>query len=62
MWMRQYCTGIRMQDQSYISKKEKLMPGYKTAKDSLNLLFDGSASSDMKLKPVSLSFRKVKSP
>ena len=52
----------RMQDQSYISKKEKLMPGYKTAKDSLNLLFDGNASSDMKLKPVSLSFRKAKSP
>ena len=40
----------RIPDWSYLSKKEKLMPGYKTAKDSLNLLFDGNASSDMKLK------------
>ena len=41
----------RIQDQSYISKKEKLMPGYKdTAKDSMTVLFDGNASSDTKLK------------
>ena len=53
----------RIQDQSYISKKEKLRPGYKdTAKDSMTVLFDGNASSDTKLKSVSLSFRKVKSP
>ncbi|KAB0368760.1 hypothetical protein FD755_019794 [Muntiacus reevesi] len=44
----------RIQDQSYISKKEKLMPGYKTAKDSITVLFDGNASSDMKLKSGSL--------
>ena len=42
----------RMQDQSYISKKEKLMPGYKTAKDRLTLLFGGNTSGDMKLKPL----------
>ena len=41
-----------MPDRSYISKEEKLMPGYKAAKDRLTLLFDGNASGDMKLKPV----------
>ena len=35
----------RMPDRSYISKEEKLMPGYKAAKDRLSLLFGGSASS-----------------
>ena len=40
----------RMPDQSYISKKEKLMPGYKAAKDRLTL-FVGNASGDLKLKP-----------
>ena len=33
----------RMPDQSYISKEEKLMPGYKTAKDRPTLLFGGNA-------------------
>ena len=28
------------------------MPGYKTAKDRLTLLFDGNVSTDMKLKPL----------
>ena len=48
-WIRQSCPG-RDPDQSNISKEEKLMPGYKTAKDRLTLLFDGNVSSDMKLK------------
>ena len=42
----------RMPDQSYISKEEKLVPGYKAAKDMLTLLFGGNASGDMKLKPL----------
>ena len=42
----------RMPDQSYISKEEKLMPGYKAAKGKLTLLFGGNASGDMKLKPL----------
>ena len=33
------------------SKEEKLMSGYKAAKDRLTLLFGGNASSNMKLKP-----------
>ena len=41
----------RMPDQSYISKKEKLMPSYKAAKDRLTLLFVGIASGNLKLKP-----------
>ena len=41
----------RMPDQSYISKEENLMPGYKASKDRLTLLFGGNASGDMKLKP-----------
>ena len=41
----------RMPDRSYISKEEKLMPGYKAAKDRLTL-FGGNASGDMKLKPL----------
>ena len=36
---------------SYLSKKEKLMPCYKAAKDRLTLFF-GSASGNMKLKPL----------
>ena len=35
----------KMSDQSYISKEEKLMPGYKATKDKLALLFGGNASS-----------------
>ena len=49
----------RMPDRGYISKEEKLMPGYKVAKANL---FGGSASSEMKLKPLSSSFRESKSP
>ena len=41
----------RIPDWSYLSKKEKLMPGYKAAKDRLTLFFGGSASCNMKLKP-----------
>ena len=51
----------RMPDQSYISKEEKLMPAYKAAKDRLTLFFGSNSSSDMKLKPFSLSFREPKS-
>ena len=40
----------RIPDQSYISKEEKLMPGYKAAKDRLTPLFSGNVSSDLKLK------------
>ena len=29
-----------------------MIPGYKTAKDRLTLLFGGNASRDMKLKPL----------
>ena len=37
-------------DKSYISKDEKLMPGYKAAKDRLTPLFSGNVASDLKLK------------
>ena len=39
----------RMPDRSYISKEEKLMPGYKAAKDRLTLLFGGNTSGHVKL-------------
>ena len=42
----------RMPDRSYISKEEKLMPGYKAAKDRLILLFFVNSSGNMKLKPL----------
>ena len=42
----------RMLYQNYISEEEKLIPGYKAAKDRLTLWFDGNASGDMKLKPL----------
>ena len=42
----------RMPDQSYISKKETLMPCYKAAKDRLTLLFSVNVSCDMKLKAL----------
>ena len=42
----------RMPHQNYISEEEKLMPGYKAAKDRLTLWFDGNASDYMKLKPL----------
>ncbi|XP_044275311.1 tigger transposable element-derived protein 1-like [Varanus komodoensis] len=42
----------RMPDRSYISKEEKLTPGYKATKDRLTLLFGGNASGDKKLKPL----------
>ena len=51
----------RMPDRSYISKEEKLMPGYKAAKDRLTLLFGCSASGDMKLKPF-LVFQRTQEP
>ena len=35
----------KMSDQSYVSKEEKLMPGYKATKDKLTLMFGGNASS-----------------
>ena len=41
-----------MLGQSYISKKEKLMPPCKAAKARLTLLFGGSSSGDMKRKPL----------
>ena len=42
----------RMPDQSYISKEEKFLSGYKAAKDRLTLLFCGNSSGDIKLKPL----------
>ena len=52
----------RMPDRSYISKEEKLMPGYKAAKDRQTLVwwqcfwrYEAEAS-------LSLSFRELKSP
>ncbi|KAB0376127.1 hypothetical protein FD755_012770 [Muntiacus reevesi] len=39
-------------DRSYIGKDEKLMPGYKAAKDRLTLLFGGNASGNMKFNPL----------
>ena len=43
-----------MPDQSDINKEDKWMPGYKAAKNRLTLLFGGSASSYMNLKPPSV--------
>ena len=43
----------RMPDRSY-TKGEKVMPNYKAAKDRLTLLFGGSASGIVKLKPLSV--------
>ena len=42
----------KMPDQTYISKEEKTMPGFKAAKDRLTLLLGGNASGDLKLKPL----------
>ena len=42
----------RMPDQGYIRKEEKLMPGYKVAKDRQSLLFGEYTSCEMKLKPL----------
>ena len=39
-------------DWSYIGKDEKLMPGYKAAKNRLTLLFGGNASGNMKFNPL----------
>lgn len=44
----------KMPERSYISKEEKAMPGYKTAKDRLTLLLGGNVSGDFKLKPMIL--------
>ena len=44
----------RMPGQSYICTEKKLMPGYKESKDSLTLLLAGNASSDIKLRPLSV--------
>ena len=43
----------RMPDQSYIRKEEKLMSGYKGAKDMLTVVC-GNASDNMKLKSLSV--------
>ena len=39
----------KMSDKSYISKEEKLMPGYKATEDTLTLMFGGNASSSWSL-------------
>ena len=52
----------RMPDWSYISKEEKLMPGYKAAKNRLTLLFGGNASSDIKLKPLLFIIQRTQEP
>ena len=44
----------RMPGQSYTYTEEKLMPGHKASKDSLTLLLAGNASSDIKLRPLSV--------
>ena len=41
-----------MPGQSYINKEENLMPGYKTTKNRLTLLFGGNVSGVMELKPL----------
>ena len=64
MWMRQDCTGRGCQRKNYISKGEKLMPGYKATKDRLTLLFGGNASFQQyeAEASLSLSLREPRSP
>ncbi|XP_042221477.1 tigger transposable element-derived protein 1-like [Homarus americanus] len=42
----------RMPARTFISTEEKSAPGFKASKDRLTLLLGGSASGDMKLKPL----------
>jgi len=42
----------KLPPRNYISREEKLAPGFKASKDRLTLLLGGKASGTLKLKPL----------